>query len=153
MLSARDIMTTKVLTVSPETSIADLSKTLENRKIGGLPVVDKDGRLVGVITQSDLVERARDLELPPAINILDLHIYLQIPSHLLQRVEKMLGTTVGDCMSPNPVTVAPDTPVSQIAALMAKQKVHTIPVLDGGKIVGVVGKMDLVRAMAQEPAQ
>jgi len=153
MLSARDIMTTEVLTVSPETSISDLSKTLENRKIGGLPVVDKDGRLVGVITQSDLVERARDLELPPAINILDLHIYLQIPSHLLQRVEKMLGTTVGDCMSPNPVTVAPDTPVSQIAALMAKQKVHTIPVLDGGKIVGVIGKMDLVRAMAQEPGK
>jgi CBS domain-containing protein len=153
MLSARDIMTTKVLTVRPETSIADLSKTLENRNIGGLPVVDQDGRLVGVITQSDLVERARDLELPPAINILDLHIYLQIPSHLLQRVEKMLGTTVGDCMSPNPVTVAPDTPVSQIAALMAKQKVHTIPVLDGGKIVGVIGKMDLVRAMAQEPGK
>ena len=151
MLYARDIMTTEVLTVSPETSIADLSKTLENRKIGGVPVVDQGGRLVGVITQSDLVERARDLELPPAINILDLHIYLQIPSHLIQRVEKMLGTTVGDCMSPNPITVAPDTPVSQIAALMAKQKVHTIPVLKGGKIVGVIGKMDLVRAMAREP--
>lgn len=153
MLYARDIMTTEVLTVSPETSIADLSKTLENRKIGGVPVVDQDGRLVGVITQSDLVERARDLELPPAINILDLHIYLQIPSHLIQRVEKMLGTTVGDCMSSNPITVAPDTPVSQIAALMAKQKVHTIPVLKGGKIVGVIGKMDLVRAMAREPGE
>ena len=153
MLYARDIMTTEVLTVSPETSIADLSKTLENRNIGGLPVVDQAGRLVGVITQSDLVERARDLELPPAINILDLHIYLQIPSHLIQRVEKMLGTTVGDCMSPNPVTAAPDTPVPQIAGLMAKQKVHTIPVLKGGKIVGVIGKMDLVRAMAREPGE
>ena len=153
MLYARDIMTTEVLTVSPETSIADLSKILENRKIGGLPVVDKGGRLVGVITQSDLVERARDLELPPAINILDLHIYLQIPSHLIQRVEKMLGATVGDCMTPNPVTVAPDTPVSQIAARMAKQKMHTIPVLKGGKIVGVIGKMDLVRAMAREPGE
>ena len=151
MLYARDIMTTEVLTVSPETSIADLSKTLENRQIGGVPVVDQGGRLVGVITQSDLLERARDLELPPAINILDLHIYLQIPSHLIQRVEKMLGTTVGDCMSAEPVTVAADTPVSQIAALMAKQKMHTIPVLKGGKIVGVIGKMDLVRAMAREP--
>ena len=153
MLYARDIMTTEVLTVSPETSISDLSKTLENRKIGGVPVVDKGGRLVGVITQSDLVERARDLELPPAINILDFHFYLQIPSHLLQRVEKMLGTTVGDCMTPNPVTVAPDAPVSQIAALMAKQKVHTIPVVKAGKIVGIIGKMDLVRAMAQEPGE
>jgi CBS domain-containing protein len=153
MLQARDIMTTEVLTVSPETSISELSKILENRKIGGLPVVDKGGRLLGVITQSDLVERARDLELPPAINILDFHFYLQIPSHLLQRVEKMLGTTVGDCMTPNPVTVAPDTPVSRIAALMAKQKMHTIPVLEGDKIVGVIGKMDLVRAMAREPGE
>jgi len=108
---------------------------------------------VGVITQSDLVERARDLELPPAINILDFHFYLQIPSHLRQRVEKMLGTTVGDCMTPNPVTVAPDTPVARIAALMAKQKMHTIPVVEGGKIVGVIGKMDLVRAMAREPGE
>ncbi len=153
MLQARDIMTTEVLTVSPETSIAELSKTLENRKIGGLPVLDKGGRLVGVITQSDLVERARDLELPPAINILDFHFYLEIPSHLLHRVEKMLGTTVGDCMTANPVTVAPDTPVTGVAGLMAKQKIYTIPVMEGEKLVGVIGKMDLVRAMAQEPGE
>jgi CBS domain-containing protein len=150
MLYARDIMTTEVLTVTPETSISEMSKILENRKIGGVPVVDKGGRLVGVITQSDLVERARDLELPPAINILDFHFYLQIPSHLLQRVEKMLGTTVGDCMTRNPVTVAPDTPVSRIAAIMAKQKVHTLPVLAEEKLVGIIGKMDLVRALARE---
>ena len=153
MLYARDIMTKEVLTVSPETSIAELYKTLENRQIGGVPVVDKDGRLVGVSTQSDLLERARDLEMPPAVNILDFHFYLQIPSHLLRKVEKMLGTSVGDCMTPDPVTVAPDTPVSQIAALMAKQKVHTIPVVKAGKIVGIIGKMDLVRAMAQEPGK
>jgi CBS domain-containing protein len=149
MLSARDIMTTEVLSVSPETSITDLSKILEDRQVGGVPVVDGKGRLVGIITQSDLVERARDLELPPAINILDFHFYLQIPSHMIHRVEKMLGTTVGDCMTANPVTVTPDTSVAKIAGIMAKQKVHTLPVLEGGRIVGVVGKMDLVRAMAE----
>jgi CBS domain-containing protein len=153
MLAARDIMTTEVLTVTPETSISEMAKILENRKIGGVPVVGKGGRLVGVITQSDLVDRARDLELPPAINILDFHFYLQIPSHLMARVEKMLGTTVGDCMSKEPVTVAPDTPVARIAGLMAKQKVHTLPVLDGGKLVGIIGKMDLVRAMAGEAGE
>jgi CBS domain-containing protein len=152
MLQARDIMTTEILTATPETSISELSKILENRKIGGVPVVDKGGRLVGVITQNDLVERARDLELPPAINILDFHIYLQIPSHMIQRVEKMLGTTVGDCMTPNPVTVAPDTPVSKVAAVMAKQNVHTIPVVQGEKLVGIIGKMDLVRGMVRESA-
>ncbi len=152
MLQARDIMTREVVTVTPETSIDDLSKILENRNIGGVPVVAADGRLVGIITQSDLVERVRQLELPPAINILDLHIFLQIPSHQLRKLEKMLGTTVADVMTPKPVTVNLDTPVSEIAALMAKQQVHTLPVMEGGKLVGIIGKMDLVRALAKGEA-
>ena len=153
MLQARDIMTREVVTVSPETPIAALSKLLEDRKIGGVPVVDRDGGLVGIITQNDLVERARELELPPAINILDFHLYLQIPSHLLKRVEKMLGATVGEVMSPKPVTVDPETPLPQLAALMAKQQVHTLPVMARGKIVGVIGKMDIVRALAREAGE
>ena len=150
MLQARDIMTTEVITVSPETLVSDLAKTLAGKNIGGVPVVDADGRLVGIVTQSDLVERVQELELPPAINILDFHVYLQIPSHLFRKVEKMLGATVADVMSPKPVTVSPETPVPQIAALMAKQKIHTLPVLEQGKIVGIIGKMDLVRAVARE---
>lgn len=150
MLQARDIMTKAVLTVSPETLVSDLARTLAGKNIGGVPVVDADGRLVGIVTQSDLVERAQELELPPALNILDFHLYLQIPSHLFRKVEKMLGATVADIMSPNPVTVSPDTTVPRLATLMARQKVHTLPVLEAGKIVGIIGKMDLVRALARE---
>ena len=142
-------MTKKVITVSPETLVSDLAKTLAGKNIGGVPVVDADGRLVGIVTHSDLVERVQELKLPPAINILDFHVYLQIPSHLFRKVEKMLGATVADVMSPKPLTVSPETPVPQIAALMAQQKIHTLPVLEQGKIVGIIGKMDLVRAMAR----
>jgi CBS domain-containing protein len=145
-------MTTEVITVSPETLVSDLAQTLTGKNIGGVPVVDADGRLVGIVTQSDLVERARDLEMPPAINILDLHVYLQIPSHLFHKVEKMLGATVGDIMTARPLTVSPETPVPQLAALMAKQKVHTLPVVEKGRIVGIIGKMDLVRSVAREGA-
>jgi CBS-domain-containing membrane protein len=99
------------------------------------------------------VERARELELPPAINILDFHLYLQIPSHLLKRVERMLGATVAEVMSPQPVTVDPDTPVAQLAALMAKEQVHTLPVLEGGKIVGIIGKMDIIRALGKSASE
>ncbi|MGD0971306.1 MAG: CBS domain-containing protein [Desulfobaccales bacterium] len=150
MLQARDIMTQAVLTVSPETLVSDLAKTLVGKNIGGVPVVDADGRLVGIVTQSDLVERAQELELPPALNILDFHLYLEVPSHFFRKLEKMLGATVGDIMSPKPVTVSPDTPVPRLAALMDRQKVHTLPVLEGGKIVGIIGKIDLVRALARE---
>jgi CBS domain-containing protein len=143
-------MTQAVLTVSPETLVSDLAKTLVGKNIGGVPVVDADGRLVGIVTQSDLVERAQELELPPALNILDFHLYLEVPSHFFRKLEKMLGATVGDIMSPKPVTVSPDTPVPRLAALMDRQKVHTLPVLEGGKIVGIIGKIDLVRALARE---
>jgi CBS domain-containing protein len=152
MLQARDIMTTEVITVSPETLVSDLAQTLAGKNISGVPVVDADGALVGIVTQSDLVERIQELEMPPAINILDFHVYLQIPSHLFHKVQKMLGATVADVMSPKPVTVTPDTPVPRIAALMEKQRVHTFPVLEQGKIVGIIGKMDLVRAVAREEA-
>ena len=145
-------MTTEVISVSPETLVSDLTQTLAGQ-IGGVPVVDADGRLVGIVTQTDLVERVQDLEMPPAINILDFHVYLQIPSHLFHKVQKMLGVTVADIMTPEPLTVPPDTPVPEIAALMDKQKVHTIPVTRAGKIVGIIGKMDLVRALAQERAR
>jgi len=150
MLQARDIMTKEVLSVSPETLVSDLAKTLVGKKISGVPVVDADGRLVGIVTQSDLVMRDQELELPPALNILDFHLYLQVPSHLFRKLEKMLGATVADIMSPKPVTISPDTPVPRLAALMAKQKVHTLPVLEAGKIVGIIGKMDLVRGLARE---
>ncbi len=150
MLAARDIMTREVITVSPDTLVSDLAETLAGKNIGGVPVVDAGGRLVGIVTQSDLVDRVKNLELGPVINILDFHLYFDLPSHMFKRVQKMLGTTVADVMSPKPVTVSPETPVAQIAALMAGQKVHTIPVMDQGKIVGIIGKMDLVRAVAQE---
>jgi CBS domain-containing protein len=153
MLQARDIMTKEVITVSPETRVSDLAQTLAGKKLGGVPVVDAEGRLVGIVTQSDLVARVQELELPPALNILDFHLYLQIPSHLFRKVEKMLGTTVADIMSPKPLTVSPDTPVPRIAALMDQQRIHTLPVLEGGKIVGIIGKIDLIRALALGEAE
>ncbi|MCL4503545.1 MAG: CBS domain-containing protein [Deltaproteobacteria bacterium] len=152
MLQARDIMTTEVITVSPETLVSELTKIIAGKNIGGVPVVDAGGLLVGIVTQSDLVERTKDLELGPVINILDFHLYFDLPSHMFKQVQKMLGATVADVMSPKPLTVSPETPIRQIASLMDRQKIHTLPVMAGGKLVGIVGKMDLVRALAREEA-
>lgn len=148
MLTARDIMTQEVVTIRPEASVEELAKLLEERLIGGVPVLDKNGMLVGVVTQSDLVQRSRDLELPPALNILDLHLFLEMPSHFKRRLEKLLGDRVKDVMTGNPITVAPDTPVNEIASLMTAKGVHTLPVLEEGKLVGIVGKLDMIRGLA-----
>jgi CBS-domain-containing membrane protein len=148
MLTARDIMTREVVTIRPEASVEELAKLLEERLIGGVPVLDQNGRLVGVVTQSDLVQRSRNLELPPALNILDLHLFLEMPSHFKKRLERLLGDQVKDVMTGDPITVAPDTPVNEIASLMTAKGVHTLPVLEEGKLVGIVGKLDLIRGLA-----
>ncbi len=151
MLTARDIMTREVITVGPDASVEDLAKLLEEHRISGVPVLDPGGALVGVVTQSDLVQRSRDLELPPALNILDLHLFLETPSRFQKRLEKLLGDRVRDIMSDNPVTITPDTPVRDIARLMTAKGFHTLPVLEQGKLVGIVGKLDLIRALARPP--
>jgi CBS-domain-containing membrane protein len=148
MLTARDVMTREVVTIGIEASVEDLAKLLEERRISGVPVLDAQGGLVGVVTQSDLVQRSRDMELPPALNILDLHLFLETPSHFQKRLEKLLGNKVKDVMTEDPVTVAPDTPVNEIARLMSAKGVHTLPVVDSGKLVGIVGKLDLIRSLA-----
>ena len=148
MLTARDIMTREVVTIQAEASVEDLAKLLEEHRIGGAPVLDRNGALVGVVTQSDLVQRSRDMELPPALNILDIHLFLETPSHFKKRLEKLLGGRVKDVMTDPPHSIAPDTPVNEIARLMSSQGVHTLPVLEGGKLVGIVGKLDLIRGVA-----
>jgi CBS-domain-containing membrane protein len=148
MLTARDIMTREVITILPEASVEDLAKLLKTHRISGVPVVNPTGVLVGVATQSDLVQRSQDLDLPPALNILDLHLFLETPAHFQKRLEKLLGGRVLDVMTTDPITVAPDTPVNDIAGLMTDQGVHTLPVVERGKVVGVVGKLDLIRGMA-----
>ena len=148
MLTALDIMTREVVTIQEDASVEALAKLLEEHRIGGAPVLDRNGALVGVVTQSDLVQRSRDLELPPALNILDLHLFLETPSHFQKRLEKLLGNKVKDVMTVDPVTVAPDTSVQEIARLMSGKGMHTLPVVEAGKLVGIVGKLDLIRGLA-----
>ena len=150
MLLARDIMTREVITVAPEDSVSNAAGLLETHRISGMPVVNQEGQVVGVITQSDLIQRARDLELPPTISLFDLKLILETPSQFRRRLEKMLGVMVQQVMTPKPLTIAPETPVPEIAAFMARKKVHTLPVVEGGRLVGVIGKIDLIRALGGE---
>lgn len=151
MSTAREIMTREVITVEPEASVEDLARLFAQRRIGGVPVVDAAGRVAGVVTQSDLLKRSREPQLPLALNILDLHLFLETPGRFRQRLERLLGDSVQQVMSSPAVTVAPDTPVAELARLMEEQGVHTLPVVEGGKLVGIVGKLDLIRVLARPP--
>ena len=149
MLQARDIMTKEVITVSPETTVLDLAQLLADHKINGAPVVDSQGRLVGVVTQNNLIDRAKKFELPHVISILDAHFYLERPSTFKKNLEKLMGNLVADIMTAPPVTISEDVEVDEIATIMARRRIHTLPVLQGDKIIGIIGKIDIIRALSQ----
>jgi CBS-domain-containing membrane protein len=150
MLQARDIMTKEVITVSPETKVLDLARLMAENKINGTPVVDNQGRLVGVVTQSNLIDRAKKFELPHVISILDAHFYLERPSTFKRNLEKLMGNLVADIMTAPAVTITADVEVDEIATIMARRQVHTLPVLEEDKIIGIIGKIDIIRALSQE---
>ncbi len=152
MPTAREIMTREVITVGPQASVEELARLFAQRRIGGVPVVDEEGRVRGVVTQSDLLKRSREPQLPLALNILDLHLFLETPGRFRKRLEKLLGDAVEQVMSSPAVTVSPDTPVQELARLMEEKGIHTLPVVEEGRLVGIVGKLDLIRVLARPPA-
>ena len=150
MLKAKDIMTKKVVTVSPETKIDLAGKLLLENHFNGLPVVDPEGRLKGIICQDDLIVQQKKFPLPSVFTFLDGIIPLTSSKHLEKEIQKMAAITVGQAMTPDPVTVSPETPLEEIATLMVKKNIHTLPVVEKGKLVGVVGKEDILRTLIPE---
>ena len=147
MLKAKDIMTRKVVTVSPETKVDQAGKLLLENHFNGLPVVDPEGRLMGIICQDDLIGQQRKFPLPSVFTILDGLIPLTSNKHLEKEIEKMAAATVGQAMTPDPITIDPEAPLEDIATLMVKKNIHTLPVVDKGKLVGIVGKEDILRTL------
>jgi len=151
MLTVKNIMTRDPITVSPDTEIVHAAKLLLEKGINGIPVVDKKGELVGIICQSDLIAQQKRLPIPSIFTLLDGFIPLASMKHFEKAVQKIAATTVADAMTPNPVTVQTDTGIEELASLMVDKSFHTLPVVDEGKLVGVVGKEDVLKTLMSEP--
>lgn len=147
MTTARDIMTSEVLTLQPDMGVNQAAQLLLQRRINAAPVVDEEGRVKGILAQSDLIAQQMSLPMPSFFTLLDGLIPLSSSKKLDRAVEKIAATTVAQAMTPDPVVVAPDTPISQVAALMVEKNYHTLPVVAQGKLVGVVGKEDVLRTL------
>lgn len=147
MLTARDIMTTNIHTVTPEMSIDDLARAFVEKKVSTLPVVDGAGTLVGIVSATDLIEQDKPLHIPTVIAIFDMVIYLESEKNFRDEVEKMTARTVGEICQRDVITCSPGMEVADIAALMTGKKVHLLPVVEDGKLIGVVGRHDILRSM------
>lgn len=149
MLTARDIMTKEIHSVHPDTEITALAKMFVERNVNAMPVVNDAGELVGIVTQTDLVEQDKPLHIPTVISLFDWVIYLESPKKFTEAVRKVTARKVGEICSQDVVTCSPDTPVSTVASLMVDNKAYLVPVLSDGRLVGVVARLDIIRSMGE----
>lgn len=150
MLTAKDIMTRDVVTVTGDTTILQLASLLVKNQISGVPVVDDEGGLVGIVTENDLIRQNKRLHIPTVISFLDAAIYLESSKKFADEVKRVTATTVGEISVKKVVSITENETLTDIATIMADQKVHLLPVLRDGKVIGIVGKRDIVRAIAQQ---
>jgi CBS domain-containing protein len=147
MLKAKDIMTTKVISVSADTGVEDLARLFVETGVSAMPVVDGQGGLRGIVTETDLVERDKPLHIPTVISIFDWVLYLESEKSFRDEVKKISARKVAEICRTEVVTCTPETPVSEVASLMVEKKVHLIPVVDQDRVVGVVARLDIIRTM------
>lgn len=147
MLKAKDVMTKDVVTVSPETSVRDLALLFSERRISSVPVVDASGDLIGMVSESDLIEQDKNLHIPTVVSIFDWVIYLESDKRFEKELQKMTAQTVGEIFSEEVFTVGPEAPVSEVADIMSSKKVHAVPVVEGRRVVGMVARIDLIKTM------
>lgn len=150
MLTAKDIMTSDVVTIQKDASIKTLASLFIKHKVNGIPVVNDEGGAIGMVTEGDLIEQNKNLHIPTVIALFDAVIPLEGQKTFESEVKRLTASKVEDIYNKKVISVSPDESAQEIGTLMAEKDVHTIPVIDNGKLIGIIGKVDLIKAMTQE---
>ncbi len=148
-MKAKDFMVKDVLTVRPEMTVKELARLFVERQVSGAPVVDEAGKLVGIITETDLIEQNKNLHIPTVITLFEAVIYLENPKHMEEEIKEMMASTVSDLARKKVVTADEETDIHEVATLMSEKHVHLIPVMRDDTLVGIIGKADMIRALMQ----
>jgi CBS domain-containing protein len=137
-------------TVSPDTDVESVIRKLHEEELPGLPVVDGDGRCVGIVTEADLVvpDDQGDLHLPHYISLFGGVVFLEPMKHFEDRLRKAFASTAAEMMTADPDTVAPDADVQEAARAIHDAGHNRLPVVEDGRLVGVVTRVDVLGALA-----
>jgi CBS domain-containing protein len=149
MLKARDIMTREVHTVSPDTTVEELAHLFVETGVSAMPVVDDEGKLVGIVTETDLIARDRPLHIPTVISLFDWVVYVESQERFREQVKKITARQVREICTTDVASCSPDTLVCDIASLMVDRSVHLVPVIEDQRLVGVVARLDIIRSMGR----
>ena len=151
-LSVADVMDRDVPAVYDTDSVEDVVKALRHHELPGVPVINAGGRCVGMITEEDLILSGEneDLHLPHYFQLFGGFVFLERLSHFESRIRKAVAATAADMMTPDPVTVEASAPVREAARLIADSGHNRLPVVEHGRLVGVITRVDVLEALARE---
>jgi CBS-domain-containing membrane protein len=151
-LTVRDIMDPELVTVRPEDDIETLVRLLNNHELPGVPVVNDGGRCLGIVTEADLViaDEQGDLHLPHYIELFGGVVFLEPLRHFEERLRKAVGSNVKDIMTAEVTTIEPDAGVHEAGRVIAESGHNRLPVIEHGRLVGVVTRVDVLEALTRE---
>jgi CBS domain-containing protein len=144
-MKAHDVMTWGTITVEPEASVTRAVRLMLQNKISGLPVVDSDGQLIGMVTEGDFLRRGElgtERRRPRWLE------FLLGPGRLAAEYVQSSGQKVSEIMTPEPKTITPETPLDEVVRLMERHRIKRLPVVQDGKVVGIVSRANLLHALA-----
>ena len=143
-MKASEVMTRDVIAVGPDTPVREVAKLMVDQRISGVPVMDH-GELVGILSENDL---ARRIELGTDKTRSSWLQFFTSEDTLLAEYVHARGQVAGDVMTTKVVTVTPDTPIKEIAEILETRHIKRVPVIDGGKVVGIISRANLIQALA-----
>jgi len=147
-MQVKEVMTTRVITVNTDDSVETCSKLLLEHNISGLPVLDQEGNLVGIVTEGDLIRRASRIKAPGYLEILGGIIYLDSPKKFVEDIKRTMAYLAGDMMSHKLVTVNQHDTVKEAATLMLENNIARLPVVDeNGKLLGIISRRDIMEQL------
>lgn len=147
MIRAKDIMKKDVIVVSEDMTVKELGRLFIEKGISGAPVVDKNGTLKGIVTENDLISQNKRLHIPTFLRLFDAIIPLERLGTLEEEIKKMTASTVAEICTRDVITADEDTPIEEIATLMVEKRIHLLPVVRDGKLVGIIGRHEVLRGI------
>lgn len=146
---ARDIMNNQVITVGEDASVEEVARVLTENNISGAPVVDKEGKIAGIITEGDLLHKETNPRTPGFLNILGALIYIGGVERFREDFKKLAALKASEIMTPEVITVTGDTKVEQVASLMVNENIKRVPVVENDRIIGIISRADIIKTLAR----
>ena len=141
----KDIMTSQVITVSENDTVEKCANLLITHDLSGLPVVDENMKVIGMVTEGDLIRRASRIKGPAALEVLGGIFYLESPTKFMDDLKRSMGNFAKDIMSKDVITVTPNMLISEAATLLVQNKIKRLPVInEGGNLIGIISRKDIM---------